>query len=103
METLKLAIIMGSLALPLHLALRWQLDRICNPRHIRRVGVALDCEEQLEARSEVIGYYDGCRIYAWVEFLGMRYRFQCVTKPSYRNWVEERELFLHPGLLYITD
>lgn len=103
MDMLTFAAIIAGLALPLHLSVRWQLDRLCDPRAIRRSGAAIDGEHELDASAEVIGYYDGRRIYAWVQFMGMRYRFDRVAPPWYRHWVGERELFLDPGLVYLTD
>jgi hypothetical protein len=51
----------------------------------------------------VIGEYRGREIYAWVVFMGMRYRFDRVAQRAYRDWVAEGELFLEPGLIYVTD
>jgi hypothetical protein len=103
MEAFELAAIVLGIALPLHLAVRWQLDRLADARYVRRSGAALASEDEVEARSEVIGHYAGRAIYAWVQFMGMRYRFHGVTRASYRDHVGERELFMEPGVLYVTD
>jgi hypothetical protein len=70
---------------------------------VRRSGAALASEADVEARSDVIGYYAGRSIYAWVQFMGMRYRFDGIARASYREHVRERELFIEPGVLYVTD
>lgn len=103
MEILALAVIVAALALPIHFAMTWQLDRLCDPRYIRGNGVALERIEELDARAAVIGHYDGCEIYAWVQYMGMRYRYDRVERRSYRHWVGPCELYLEPGLVYVTD
>lgn len=103
MEALALAVIIAGIALPIHFAMKWQLDRLCDPRHIRSSGVAIAREEALEGHAAVIGHYAGHEIYAWVQFMGMRYRFDRIARRSYRHWVGARELFLEPGLVYVTD
>lgn len=103
MEAFELTAIVVAIALPLHLAVRWHLDRFGDARYVRSMGAALSSEEELEARSEAIGSYAGRPIYAWIQFMGMRYRFAGIARASYCDRVGERELFMAPGLLYITD
>lgn len=103
MDPIEAALIVAALILPLHLLVQRQLQRHCDPREIRTCGVVIRSEEALERRSEVIGYFAGRKIYACVVFMGMEYRFDRVTGPAGRRLVHERELYLEPGLLYLTD
>lgn len=99
MNALEAAALIGALTIPFHLLLQAQLRRL--DRHARRFGVVVDCDEMLEGRGEVIGSFCGRDIYAWVRYLGMTYRFDCAVQK--RRGPRERELFLEPGLLYVTD
>ena len=103
MDPIEAALMVAALMLPLHLLVQRQLQRHCDPREIRSCGVVVRSEEALERRSGVIGYFDGRKIYASVSFMGMEYRFDRVTGPAYRRSVHERELYLDPGLVYLTD
>jgi hypothetical protein len=103
MDPVEAALAVAALMLPLHLLIQRQLLRHCDPRYIRSCGVVIRSEQVLERRSGVIGYFAGREIYASVVFMGMEYRFDRVTGPAYRRSVHERELYLEPGLLYLTD
>lgn len=73
-------------------------------RQIRESGAAVRQDQLgLEHSDRIIGYYDGCEIHACVEYMGLLYRFDRVVLPSYRHRVGARELFVEPGLLYLTD
>jgi hypothetical protein len=102
MSPIEAALLVAALALPFHLAVLWQLSRLSDPRHIRASGVVIRREEILE-HGEVIGRYAGRDIYRTVHFMGMEYRFDRVARPSYRDYISARELFLEPGLVYVTD
>ena len=103
MEAVQFVLIVVSLLLPFHLTVQWQLERLSDPRQIRASGAAIDQEQELEARSSVIGHYQGHEIYDAVQFMGMRYRFDRVSPHWYRHYVAQRELFVEPGLVYVTD
>lgn len=60
-------------------------------------------EKALQAHSEAIGEYLGRPIWRSVRFMGMDYRFDRVIHPGMRESLGPRQLFLDPGLLYITD
>jgi hypothetical protein len=102
-NALEAALLVAVLTLVFHLLLQRELGRLSDPRHVCKRGVVIEREELLEGRSEVIGEYRGREIYAWVVFMGMRYRFDRVAQRAYRDWVAEGELFLEPGLIYVTD
>lgn len=99
MNALEAAALIGALVLPFHVLLQRQLARFAE--HVRKSGVAIEDEAAIESRGEVIGSFKGRDIHAWVVYLGMKYRFDR-TVPQCRD-VGERELFLEPGLVYVTD
>jgi hypothetical protein len=75
-----------------------------DPLHIRRFGAAVAYDGVRVAEdAEVIGVFDGRPIHSRVVYLGMTYRFDRVMPPEYRHLVRPRELFVAPGLVYITD
>lgn len=99
MNALEAAALIGLLIIPFHILVQYELRRF--PEHVRASGVAIDDEAVLEGRGEVIGSFRGRDIHAWVRYLGMTYRFdRTVAKP---RGLRERELFLEPGLVYVTD
>jgi hypothetical protein len=100
---LEAALVVAALALPFYFFTSWQLARLVDPDYVRRQGVVILREEILQQKSAVIGYYAGREIHATVTFMGMVYRFDRVVLSSYSRSVRERELFLEPGLLYVTD
>lgn len=102
-NALEAGLVVAGAAWVAHVLLQRELGRLSDPRYIRSRGVVIEHEEVLEARSEAIGYYAGREIYGSVIFMGMRYRFDRVAPPAYRHRVRERELFLEPGLVYVTD
>ena len=91
------------LALPLHWLVLRQFDRVCDPAYLRKQGVIVVLERALQARSEPIGQYMGQPIWATVTFMGMVYRFDRVTERRKRERIGPGELFLEPGLVYVTD
>lgn len=101
MNALEAAALIGALLVPLHIFLQQGLQNL--PRHARRSGVYMESAHELQLSDEVVGRYQDRPIHAWIGFLGMIYRFDRVAPRSYRGRVAERELYLEPGLVYITD
>jgi len=99
MNALEATALIGALVIPFHVLLQRQIARFS--AHVRKSGVAIDREEALEERGEVIGVFAGRAIYAWVVYLGMKYRFDRTVPRRYAPM--ERELYLEPGLVYLTD
>lgn len=99
MDVFQAVVLIVAIGLPFHLVARRELARMCDRRRIAASGLVAE-REALEARSDVIGHYDGGDIYAWVQFLGMRYHFDRIVPGSYREEVRSKELFLEPGLVY---
>ena len=100
MET---AIIIAALALPLYLIVRWELERLEHPAYLREHGVVIVSESVLQGHSAPIGDYCGHPVWASVRFKGMEYRFNRVVERREREQIGPRELFIDPGLVYITD
>lgn len=101
MGPIEAGLLVAALMLPFHILLQRQLTRLCAPQGVGRDGVVIRREEILERRTPVLGQYRGRTVHASVVFLGMEYRFDRVVRPTYRDRVRERELFLEPGLVYI--
>jgi hypothetical protein len=91
------------LALPLHWLVMRQLDRDSDPAWLREHGIIIVSERALQAHSAPIGRYHGRPIWATVTFKGMVYRFDRIIEGHRRERLEARELFLEPGLVYVTD
>ena len=91
------------LFLPFHCLVQWQLRRLEDPAYLREHGIVVVREEVLEYRAEAIGEFMGRPIWRTVTFKGMVYRFSRVTKPKNRDRIRPHELYLDPGLVYVTD
>lgn len=103
MSPIEAALLVALVALPFHFAVQHQLARLEDPAYIRRKGVVIVKESALAGHAGCIGEYNGHEIWATVTFMGMTYRFSRVAPPSYRGNIHERELYLEPGLVYLTD
>lgn len=101
MNALEAAALVGALMVPLYILMQQGLKDL--PRHARRSGVYMESARELELSEEVVGSYQDRPIHAWIGFLGMTYRFDRVAPRAYRRRVAQRELFLEPGLVYVTD
>jgi hypothetical protein len=100
MET---ALVVLSLALPIYLVVRWELERLEHPAYLRSHGVVILSEEVLQGHSAPIGEYRGHPIWASVRFKGMDYRFARIVDGRERERIGPRELFVDPGLVYVTE
>jgi hypothetical protein len=45
----------------------------------------------------------GCHIWGSVTFMGMVYRFDRILEPRRKERLAAGELYLEPGLVYVTD
>jgi hypothetical protein len=93
--------ILAGLALPIHWAVMAQFAWWTSPAYFRRYGVIILRPEALDRCTEVIGHYCGAPIHWAVEFKGMEYEFAGVVSPRYQARIDENELYLDPGLLYV--
>ena len=90
-------------ALPWWWLVRRELAKLTDGRYLRAHGVVIVSERVLQARSAPIGEYMGRPIWGSVRFMGMEYRFDHVLDRKARERLEPRELFIEPGLVYVTD
>jgi hypothetical protein len=99
---LKLVFYILCILLPLHMLLMREFDRWMHAENIRREGVIVRRFDALDDASEVIGSYRGANIHRTVTFHGMRYEFSGVFPPGRHGALHRDELYLDPGLLYIS-
>ena len=106
-SALDAAVLTLILALPLLWLVQREMAKLSNPKYLRDHGVVIVSERALQAHSEPIGEYLGRPIWASVRFMGMEYRFDRIVDlraaRRARECLSPRELFLDPGLVYITD
>jgi hypothetical protein len=91
------------LFLPFNWLVMRHFDRLADSAYLRRHGIVVQSESALEARAGAIGHYMGQPIWATVTFMGLVYRFDHVTDRRTRERIGPGELYLEPGLVYITD
>jgi hypothetical protein len=103
MNALETAALVLLLMLPLHLLVQRELRRLSDPGYIRRHGVTIESDVGIERRGDIVGSYWGAQIHAEVVFMEMVYRFDRIAPKSYRYCVGPRELYLDPGLVYVTQ
>jgi hypothetical protein len=71
-------------------------------RYWQRVGVVVCNEQALDSVAEVIGCYMGANIYCSLVFRGVRYEYDRVALPGYKDVLRGRELYLEPGVIYVV-
>lgn len=101
MDALIAIILALALTLPLRTLVLRVIDHADSPEYYRRHGVIVRCVEALDHTGEALGQYRGVPIYRSVGFKGMRYEFEGVVPPAYKQHVRRWQLFLEPGLLYL--
>jgi hypothetical protein len=102
MNALEAAVLIALLVLPFHWLVRRELDKLDDPGYLRRHGVVIVSAGALEAHSEAIGLYQDREIWGSVTFMGMLYRFDRIVPERQRERISARELYLAPGLVYVT-
>lgn len=100
-DLLTLSLLVAALVLPFHWAVMLGLARWESPEFFRRFGVIIRRLEALDARTEAIGHYQDAPIPRTVTFKGMEYDFAGIVAPRYQARIDENELYLDPGLLYV--
>ena len=103
MSPLDCAILVVVTAAPFLWLVHWQLGLLDDPRYLRTQGVVIVADRVLEERSAPIGEYLGCPIWGTVTFKGMLYRFDRVIDARRRERIKAGELYLEPGLVYVTE
>jgi hypothetical protein len=102
MEALIFIVLVLALTLPLRLLAIRLIDHADSPEYFRRHGVIVKRFEALDDIGEVVGQYHGRPIYGSLGFKGMHYEFAGVVPPDYRQRVKHCQLYLEPGLLYLS-
>ena len=103
MPALEVIAIIVLLALPWLWLVRRELARWSDSAYLRAHGVVIVAESALQGHAAPIGEYMGHPIWASVRFMGMDYRFDHVTPGNRRECLGPRELFIDPGLVYVTE
>jgi hypothetical protein len=88
---------------PLYWGVMTQLERWESPESLRRHGAIIKHLDALEMTGEVVGRYLDAPIYGTLGFKGMVYEFAGVVPVHYQRRIDENELYLAPGLLYLTS
>jgi hypothetical protein len=102
MAPLEAAALLTLAVLPWHWLLQRELAKLADPSYLRAHGVVIVRESALQARSASIGEYLGHPIWGSVRFMGMEYRFARVQDRRSRERLAPGELYLDPGLVYVT-
>ena len=103
MSALEAFVVIALIAWPWIWLVRRELGKLRDPRYLRRHGVVIVSENALQWHSAPIGEYMGRPIWGAVRFMGMEYRFDRVVDRRRRERIGPRELFLDPGLVYVTN
>lgn len=90
-----------ALVLPIwRLGCEWRSMR--DASYWQHVGVVVRSLTALDSVAEVIGRYMETDIYRAVVFKGIRYEFDRIAVPAYKNLLAGRELYLEPGVVYVS-
>ena len=103
MTPLACAALAIALASPFIWMVRRHLRQMEDPGYLRAHGVIIVADRILQGRSPPIGHYMGRPIWGSVTFMGMQYRFDRVIDAGKREGIKAGELYLDPGLVYVTD
>lgn len=96
------ALVVAAAVLPPYLIMRVEFRKLGSRDYLRETGVFIRKLAALDTVAEVIGRYNGADIYRYVVFKGMRYEYDHIVPPYLPREVRERELFLEPGVIYVT-
>ena len=103
MNPLEAAVLIAVISLPAWWLVQRELDKLDDPAYLRDHGVVIVAETALQAHSAPIGTYLGHPIWGSLTFKGMRYRFDRVISRKKKEQIGKGELYLDPGLVYVTD
>ncbi len=99
---LKLTFYILCVLVPLHMLMAHEFHRWQRELSARRHGVIVHRFEALDEASEVIGIYGGVEIHRTVTFQGVQYEFFGVAPSGGQAKLRQDELYLDPGLLYVS-
>jgi hypothetical protein len=100
---LEAALLVITLFLPACWLVRHALDNLTDPAYLREHGVVIVVERALQAHTASIGEYMGHPIWGTVSFMGSLYRFDRIIRQEHKERIGPRELYLDPGLVYVTE
>jgi hypothetical protein len=101
MTPIDAAILVLALALGFLRIIYRELDK-AETEDLHRCGIVIVRERVLEGHSQPIGEYLGHQIWRTVTFRGLVYRFDRIQGQSRREQLAPGELYLDPGLVYVT-
>jgi len=102
MSALEAVVVILLVALPWWWLVHHEVDKLSDAAYLRDHGVVIVSETALQGHSAPIGEYMGHPIWGCVRFMGMEYRFDHVQDRRARERLAPGELFLEPGLVYVT-
>jgi hypothetical protein len=95
---LEAVLVVAALALAFCWAVSFALARWDSPECL---GVVTLCPKRLDGHGELIGRYGEAPIYRSVRFKDTDYEFAGVVPPRCVRPIDENELYVEPGLLYV--
>lgn len=95
-------LVIAAAIVPPYLIMKAEWRKLRDGDYLRETGVFIRKLAALDAVAEVIGRFNGADIYRYVVFKGMRYDFDHIVPVHLPREVRERELFLEPGVVYVT-
>lgn len=102
MDFVIMLVLTAILIAPVHLAIEREVSRIVRAEDDRNRRVVREPAQKCDALGPVIGFYNGATIYENVTYEGMVYAFDRLAPPRYDRMLEANELYLDPGLVYVT-
>lgn len=102
MDTIFFILLAAILIAPLHLAIEWEITRTVAAEDDRVSRVVREPDASCEDLGPIIGFFNGRTIYGSVTYRGMVYEFDRLAPPRYDRVLARNELFLDPGLVYVT-
>ena len=102
MSALEAGILIAVAAMPWCWLVQRELAKLRDPAYLRAHGVVIVKKSVLQGYADPIGEYKGHPIWGSVRFMGMEYRFDRVLDSRARERIAAGELFIEPGLVYVT-
>lgn len=103
MDFILLVFLSAILIAPLHLAIEWEITRVVAAEDDRVRRIVRAPIENCDALGPVIGTWNGTTIYGTVTYMGMLYEYDRLAPPRYDRVLQQNELFLDPGLVYVSQ
>lgn len=101
MDFVLLVFLSALLVAPLHLLVEREIRRVVAAEDDRMRRIVRQ-PEQCDELGPVIGFFNGATIYGTVKHLGSVYDYDRIAPPRYDRVLGQHELFVNPGLVYVT-